>query len=88
MLNTTWIRPVKAPCADHVEKNVKLQHLVSECEKYAQKEYEGWHKNVAKKVQWDLCKKNGLQHTGKWYEHVPERALENEEVKVLWDVNV
>ena len=24
----------------------------------------------------------------KWYEHVPEGAVENEEVKVLWDINV
>ena len=46
------------------------------------------HDNVAKKFHWDLCKKNGLEHTEKWYEHVPERAVENEEVKVLWDVNV
>ena len=25
---------------------------------------------------------------GKWYEHVPEGAVENEEGKVLWDINV
>ena len=24
----------------------------------------------------------------KWYEHIPEGAVENEEVKVLWDTNV
>ena len=29
-------------------------------------------------------KKNGLEHTEKWYEHVPEGEVENEEVKVLW----
>ena len=23
----------------------------------------------------------------KWHEHVPEGAVENEEVKVLWDIN-
>ena len=23
-----------------------------------------------------------------WYEHVPEGVVENEEVKVLWDINV
>ena len=27
------------------------------------------------------------QHTEKWYEHVPEGAVENEEVKVLWNSN-
>ena len=24
----------------------------------------------------------------KWYERVPERAVENEEVKMLWDIRV
>ena len=31
---------------------------------------------------WDFCKKNGLEHTEKWYEHVPEGAVDDEEVKV------
>ena len=65
-----------------------MQYIVSRCEKLAQKEYKRRHDNVAKKVHWDLCKKNGLEHTEKWYEHVPEGAVENEEVKVLWNVDV
>ena len=65
-----------------------MQHLVCACEKLAQKEYKRRHDNVAKKVHWDFCKKNGLEHTEKWYEHVPEGLVENEEVKVLWDINV
>ena len=35
-----------------------------------------------------ICKKNGLEHTEKWCEHVPEGAVENEEVKMLWDINI
>ena len=64
-----------------------VQHLVCGCEKLAQKEYKRRHDTVAKKVHWYFCKKNGLEHTEKWYEHVPEGVLENEEVKVLWDIN-
>ena len=56
--------------------------------KLAWKEYKRQYNNVAKKVHWDLCKKNGLEHTEKWYEHVPEGAVEHEEMKVLWDINV
>ena len=37
---------------------------------------------------WGFCKKNGLEHTKKGYEHIPEEAVENKEVKVLWDINV
>ena len=69
-------------------KGESVQHLVCGCEKLAQKEYKRRHDNVAKKVHWDFCKKNGLEHTEKWYEHVPEGVVENEEVKVLWDINV
>ena len=29
-----------------------------------------------------------MEHTEKWYEHVPEGVVENEEVKILWDTNV
>ena len=54
----------------------------------AQKEYKRRHDNVAKKVHWDICKKNGLEHSEKWYEHAPEGAVENEEIKVLWDINI
>ena len=65
-----------------------VQHLVCGCEKLAQKEYKRRHDNVARKFHWDFCKKNELEHTEKWYEHVPEGVEENEEVKVLWDINV
>ena len=70
------------------KKCESVQHLVSGCEKWAQKEHKRRHRNIAKKVHWDLCKKDGLEHTEKWYEHIPEGAVENEEVKVLLDINV
>ena len=44
--------------------------------------------HVAKKVHWDICKKNRLEHSEKWYEYALEGAVENEENKVLWDINI
>ena len=70
------------------KKGESVQHITSGCEKLAQKEYKRRHDNVAKKVHWDICKKNRLEHSEKWYEHVPEGAVENEEIKVLWDINI
>ena len=70
------------------KKYESAQHLVCGCEKLAQKEYRRRHDNVAKKFQRDFWKKNGLEHTEEWYEHVPEGVVENEEIKVLWDINV
>ena len=60
------------------EKGETVQHITSGCEKLAQKEYKRRHDNVAKKVHWDICKKNGLKHSEKWYEHALEGAVENE----------
>ena len=70
------------------EKGKSVQHITSGCEKLAQKEYKRRHGNVAKKVHWDICKKNGLEHSEKSYEHAPEGAVENEGIKVLWDINI
>ena len=82
------IQLVKVLCRLRGEKGESVQHLVSGCEKLAQKEYKRRHDNVGKKFHWHRCKNYGLGHTEKWYEHVPERAVRNEEVKVLWDINV
>ena len=30
----------------------------------------------------------GLQSGEKWYEHAPEGVVQNEDVKLLWDVNI
>ena len=84
-INKTSESPVFRLCG---KKNQSAQHLVSGCEKLAKRKYTRWHSNVAKKVYWDFCKKNGLEHTKKWYERIPEGAVENEKVKVLWDINV
>ena len=65
-----------------------MQHLVSGCEMLTYKEYQRLHDNVAKKVHWNLCKKNEFDYKEKWYEHVPEGAVENEDMKLLWDINI
>ena len=77
---------MKAPVQIMWKKDKSMQQLVSGCKKLAQKKHKRRHDNVNKKVHWNRCKKNGLEHTEKWYEHVPEGAAENEEVKVLWHI--
>ena len=69
-----------------VEKSESVQHLVSGSEKLAQKEFKRRHNSVAKKIHWDLCKQNGLEHREKQYELIPKGVVENE-VEVLWDIN-
>ena len=80
---------MKAPCVECVgKKGESVQHITSGCEKLAPKEYKRRHDNVAKKVHRDICETNRLKHSEKWYEHVLEGAVENEEIKVLWDINI
>ena len=67
------------------KKSETISHI---CEKLAQKEYKRRHKNVARIVHWKLCGKYNLKRSEKWYEHAPEGVVENEEVKILWDVMI
>ena len=70
------------------KKSETISHIVGECEKLAQKEYKRRHNNVARIVHWKLHRKYNLKRSEKWYEHAPEGAVENEEVKILWDVMI
>ena len=35
-----------------------------------------------------MCGKCSLKRSEKWYEHVPDGVVENEEAKILWDVMI
>ena len=65
-----------------------VQHIVSGCEKLAQKEHKRRHDNGAKKIHWDLCTRHEIYHHEKWYNHIPDSVVENDSVKLLWDINI
>ena len=72
------------------EKGETINHIISECNKLAQKEYKRRHDNIARLrlVHWKLCCKYGIDRSEKWYEHQPERVVENESFKILWDMYI
>ena len=71
------------------ERDETIAHIVSECKKLAQKYYKDWrHDKVAIIIHWQLCKKFGMEHAEKWYEHTAESVVENEDVKILWDMKL
>ena len=70
------------------KKSEAISHIVSKCEKLAQKDYKRRHDNVARIVQWNLRGKYNLKESEKWYEHAPEGVAENGEVNILWDVMI
>ena len=51
-------------------------------------EYKRRHGTVAKLVHWKLCDKHNLERKEKWYEHCPEGAVEDGDVKLIWDINI
>jgi len=43
-----------------------------------------------KKTTWVcMCvSRNGLERAEKWYEHCPDGAVENDDFKLIWDINI
>ena len=70
------------------EKGETVQHLICECSKLAQREYKRRHDNIAKLIHWKLCGEHKFVRKEKWYEHCPEGVVENEQIKLIWDMNI
>ena len=79
-------KTAQSPLCRLCDKKKTIFRIVSEWEKLAQNEYKRRHDNVARVVHGKLCRKYNLKRSEKWYEHTPEGAVENKEVKILWDV--
>ena len=65
-----------------------IDHIVSDCSKFAQKEYKRRHDNLGKIVHWKLASKCNFEAQDEWYEHEPESVLENEDYKILRDFSI
>lgn len=70
-------------CGEKVES---VTHIVSACKTLAQKEYKRRHDKVCQNLHWLLCKKYEYDVTDRWYEHTPEKVLDEAgKPKILWD---
>jgi len=66
-----------------------VMHILAECPNIAQTEYLDRHNQVARYIHLRMLEIHGIQQTGnKWYRHEPDRVLETESVKILWDFNI
>ena len=54
----------------------------------AQRECKRRHDTVAKLIHWKLCEKHNFERKEKWYEHFLEGVVEDDDVKLIWDVNI
>ena len=65
------------------DKDEMINYIISECNKFTQKEYKARHDRVGKVIHWDMCKKFKFDHTNKWYIH--NNVCTH---KLLWDFNL
>ena len=94
-LRTNWIKAnidkqnISSLCRMCGKADETIAHVISECEKLAQKQYKLWrHDQVAKIIHWKLCEKFEFERGERWYDHQPEAVLENEKCKILWDFSI
>ena len=81
-------RPVFSKCRLCGTKEETVMHLVSGCSKLAQKQYKRRDNNVARRVNWELCKKQGLESSGRRYGHTPADVMETGDVEFHWDLTI
>ena len=84
-IDTTLENQLRRMCG---ERGETVQHIICECKKLAQREYKRRHDTVAKLVHWKLCEKHNLERKEKWYEYCPEGAVGDDDVKLIWDINI
>ena len=69
-------------------RNETIFHIMSECGKCALKEYKQRHDSVGSQVHWQFCEKLGLNWARLQQKHEPEKVVENENFKILWDFTI
>ena len=70
------------------ENGETVQNIICDCKKLAQREYKRRQDTVANLVHWKLCEMYNLERTEKWYEQGPKGVVENDVVKLIWDINI
>ena len=93
-LNTNWFNKnilhgdndgMCRRCRVHQET---IQHIISGCPELAQTAYLNRHNQVASYIHWSISKKENLACKNNWYDHIPEKIIENENIKILYDFTI
>lgn len=64
-------------------KGESVTYIVSVYSMLARKEFKQKRNNLSRILNWELCRKLGLDHTDNWYEYKLDKILENKNYKVL-----
>ena len=87
--NAVYEENVQSICRVCAAADETVVHVVSEFSKLAQKEYNQVRRDDnAKMLHWKLFENWGFNKAEKWYMHKPEKVLECESCKILWDFSI
>ena len=64
-----------------------VKHIVWKWLVLVQRRYKR-HDWVCRNIHWEVCRKNGFDVDEKCYKHEPEKVVENDSCKMLWDVTI
>ena len=62
--------------------------MISECVYPSQCKYKQNHDKIAQVTHWNISGRYGLERIEKCYEHITQRSVEIEEVKLLWGIYI
>ena len=65
-------------------------HLMSACDKLAQRDYKRRHDRMGLRIYWELCGKYGITRTERWFEETPDRIRVKKDgrYEIWWDKKV
>ena len=72
-------------CHKHEET---VDHIISGCPEVAKTDYLEKHNKAAAYIHCKACQHYSIEVPQRWYEHKPETVTENEEVTILWDIQI
>ena len=75
-------------CRFQGERGETVQHIICERKNLVQRECKRRPDTIAKLVHWKLCEKHNLEGKEKWYEHCPDRVVEDDDIELIWDIHI
>jgi len=92
-LHTNWLKSkisggsVDGTCRKCKTDLETVPHLVSACSELAQSEYKKRHDRMGLRVYWELCKKNKIECSSKWFQEIPDpvRTSKCGNYEIWWD---
>ena len=93
-IRTNYVKPrigkmqQNSKCRFCGDRDESINHIISECCKFAQREYKTRHDWVGKVIHWELCNKFKFDPTNKWYMLNRVSVQESEIGKILLDFEI